>query len=1488
MKMTKRAMYAGTLISIATIAIVLISLNEILNPPERQFVVFLQPTEKKVAQVLEGPDPNATYLQLQAGQYKILNASREYIHRTEGEVIVQMEGFLRDDSPGDPALPYQVYRIALPPEAIAKSLRIEIVHLAERELPQEYRIAPAPPWLLDQDVPNEEEIRWEFTKWGVGKEIVEGHNILIYEKDSFYPAEYCQVKSGGQLRKWKVATVVYYPVRYNPVKSKLVVAEEIVLKISFDRDYTYLTQKKTKQLLQDDTFDERAKKLFLNYDKAKDSYVKPLYEGLLGDLKDPNYGIITTEDIFDNSAALDDFCFHKQDLGFTVIVVTEHETHTVDGVPGSYFFADAPGGYEDVVGDHPNQRPERIRQWLIDNYLDLGIEYVLLIGNPDPDNIEPDDLVGDVPMQLCWLSLVNDCPTDLYFSDLSGDWNLDDDSYVGEWYSVAGYSNLPTGVTGSFFCVCWEGAVEVAGAADPVNVLLSGDIEGQTTIWFDEDQDGFTDADIILDDTTEHHPEFWYASIVNLADGHYPIRINYTQSSGDAYCEFRVWNNTPGVNKAFKHDDGTGNFVDGLEADYFNDNDFSAPPDVEQLDSRPNVKFIAGGDRGAGGVDFYPEVIVGRIPCYDEDEDGNPDYANVTRILNKIIDYENANIHEETWRRRVLCCLPYINDYSGDGVIDADYLGCETLMDDIAPPPLWEWYRIHEEDYPDVFPDADVNTGCDSNAMVAAWNDPDDPDDGRGVVMWRTHGSQTGAQHVFHEDNCTLLDDSKPSIVIQTTCENGHPEVKEDWAGVKHYPLGFSLLKQGAIATFSSSRPSYGGLFDPTDIDCPSYKRNHYLCYCMAKGVFYNINVGDVLSHTREYDAMWGNYWGQIFKYNLYGDPSLSLFGANPKSNNDIVFLLDGSGSMLGEGKWEAAVDATVLFYKLMEELRHPAFQDRHNSVVFRWIADADASTTVPSGTGLKDISVPLTAAMLNAEIPEPYYCTPIGEGLILAIEQFDLDSEESFYSNKIVLLLSDGRQNRGTLPLDVEIPEEVKVYAVGLGEDYIEPDTIRDIARASGEHYRIDPSPRVMEEFFIQILCDTSWKLQDVTVTTNTDYGTVAIDQSIAVFIVVWDDPSASLTFDLDPPGAGPNITPTENHLAYPPMEVSYQAPAPGETHAFYVCKNIPNELLTFDPNEWNIANIRDGDTPVPLTDVLLKVIEDPQTIADFDIENIDHYTGQPIMLTARITENGKPKIGLTEVYAELIRSPALAVGTLMAENRPPPDYPPQPTDKDPDRTLRSHYLLGVMEKLGIENLSEIGGPRTYLRDDGLGGDLKADDGIYTGLFNDTNYEGSYTFKFRARGKNMDGATFDRTDTLSEYVKFAPSPAETKVEFVSTVADQQEKTVTATIRVTPRDAFGSYLGPFSGDHIRLWSSSGDFGSSYKDYEDGSYSFTLVYPIDTVPLVSVSVGDVIVAEQAPVEIEKGLPPWVFPVLILLIVLILVICLYLIIRRVGRT
>jgi hypothetical protein len=274
--------------------------------------------------------------------------------------------------------------------------------------------------------------------------------------------------------------------------------------------------------------------------------------------------------------------------------------------------------------------------------------------------------------------------------------------------------------------------------------------------------------------------------------GTYPIRVTYRQSSGDAYFMLKISNNASGVGSYLKYESMPDTYDPGLAAHYFNNDTLTGPPVVEQDGTTPDIKYIISGDRGKNGVDFYPDIIIGRIPFYDEDtEDGDdlPDCSILDPILQKIIAYDNADIRQETWRRRVLASTPYMYDYDDVlGKETADYEGCEYLRTNIAPLPLWEWYRIHDEDYG---VGAEITDGCDVDKTTSAWNDPDDPDDGRGVVMWRTHGSQIAASHVFDEEHCAYLHNSKPSIVIQATCQNGHPEVEPLIGLFTHWAIHF-------------------------------------------------------------------------------------------------------------------------------------------------------------------------------------------------------------------------------------------------------------------------------------------------------------------------------------------------------------------------------------------------------------------------------------------------------------------------------------------------------------------------------------------------------------------------------------------------------------------------------------------------------------------------------------------------------------------------
>lgn len=127
------------------------------------------------------------------------------------------------------------------------------------------------------------------------------------------------------------------------------------------------------------------------------------------------YVIITTNAIESNSNNLTDFISYKESLGFIVEVITEDEYGIAEG----------------------QARVLNIRDWLINNYLSKNIKYILLIGNPDPDEYDVDDSYGDVPMLMCHprrgAGSNEDSATDYIYADLSGNWDTDNDGYYGEY-----------------------------------------------------------------------------------------------------------------------------------------------------------------------------------------------------------------------------------------------------------------------------------------------------------------------------------------------------------------------------------------------------------------------------------------------------------------------------------------------------------------------------------------------------------------------------------------------------------------------------------------------------------------------------------------------------------------------------------------------------------------------------------------------------------------------------------------------------------------------------------------------------------------------------------------------------------------------------------------------------------------------------------------------------------------------------------------------
>jgi hypothetical protein len=346
--------------------------------------------------------PESIMITLQTPPYQVRAGS-------DGFDLVQIEGFDRFGTPGDPALPGKVYNVAVPPDVVWESVTVEVLRAETVELSGTYEIAPAPPpvtWVDGRQI----------VAWGENAaNIVDGKNTKLYQNNAYFPSSYVTSVAQSQMRKWRFVRLLFIPVQYNPVTKTLRVATEVEVRVAFERRPAIQTQQIQAEL-SDRVMDDEAVQILYNYDQAKGWYQTD--HPPMGMNADADYVIITTNAIVASSTKLDSFVAHKQAKGHTVEVVTETQ-------------------YGGLTGQSPNGTSERIRKWLQDNYITKQIEYALLIGNPDPDDPSLGDSVGDVPMKMCWPrrseSDYKEAPTDYFYADLTGNWDLDGDQYFGEY-----------------------------------------------------------------------------------------------------------------------------------------------------------------------------------------------------------------------------------------------------------------------------------------------------------------------------------------------------------------------------------------------------------------------------------------------------------------------------------------------------------------------------------------------------------------------------------------------------------------------------------------------------------------------------------------------------------------------------------------------------------------------------------------------------------------------------------------------------------------------------------------------------------------------------------------------------------------------------------------------------------------------------------------------------------------------------------------------
>jgi hypothetical protein len=339
----------------------------------------------------------------------------------EGEDLLVAKGLVSLSEPGNPDLPSLTFNVLLPPDADLSAVELQILSDEKSEMLGSYSIAPAGPANWRPELSDSETFEDYLDQRPY---IVDGYNTSIYETNAFWPADPIRIQATSQMRKWKFARIQIFPFAFNPSSGKIkrtsylrvhVTAPALSLKSG-------LAIAKQRLLLADNSFDSVAQNLFANIAELSSRYNQPLAPPD-DNVSKSDYVILTTSDVVSRSQALAEFVAHKKAIGFRVLVVTEDDYGVLEGVDSA----------------------EKARNWLKAEYARRGIQYLLILADPNPNELGPF-------MRICWPRYNKEqkkddyekTATDAYYADLTGNWDKDGD---GIWCEY-GSGNGDTGTGG--------------------------------------------------------------------------------------------------------------------------------------------------------------------------------------------------------------------------------------------------------------------------------------------------------------------------------------------------------------------------------------------------------------------------------------------------------------------------------------------------------------------------------------------------------------------------------------------------------------------------------------------------------------------------------------------------------------------------------------------------------------------------------------------------------------------------------------------------------------------------------------------------------------------------------------------------------------------------------------------------------------------------------------------------------------------------------
>lgn len=279
---------------------------------------------------------------------------------------------------GEPALPYHTVQLLLPPGE--KAISIEFIGENEIQLSGIFKIRPG-------------QASKPLSQPG---EPTFAYNQNVYQTDAAYPARQTGELTTQYLNGYAFALCTFTPVKYNPVTGIVSVFQKVKIKINSESNNESVNA--LKNLKPSERIANKIRSFAQNAELI-DQYPSGTKDG-----DDYQLLIITPSQFTGNFAGLVETYLER---GIKTEIVTKETISTT-------------GSGQDLQ--------EKIRNFIIQEYQDNNIEYVLLGGD-----------VEHVPYRGFYSYVVSgggyeddNIPADLYYAGLDGNWNTDGDNRWGE------------------------------------------------------------------------------------------------------------------------------------------------------------------------------------------------------------------------------------------------------------------------------------------------------------------------------------------------------------------------------------------------------------------------------------------------------------------------------------------------------------------------------------------------------------------------------------------------------------------------------------------------------------------------------------------------------------------------------------------------------------------------------------------------------------------------------------------------------------------------------------------------------------------------------------------------------------------------------------------------------------------------------------------------------------------------------------------------